>query len=270
MKNRPLVSVIVPTKNSVDTIEVCLKSISQQSYKNMEIIIVDNNSEDGTKGIAKQYGNVFMKGPERSSQRNFGSQKAKGELLLFIDSDMELMSKVVEECVEQVQRDKAVKGIIITEISIGKGFWPKCRALERSCYIGDDTIEAARFFDREIFCKFNGYDEEITGQEDWDLPQRIKEAGYKIARIKALIKHLEGKLTLGKSLKKKYLYGKTVGRYIKKHRSLAKKQFTLLRPAYLRNWKRLAEDPIHTVGFIVMKICEFGAGGMGFFKSKMK
>jgi probable beta-1,3-galactosyltransferase len=59
MKN-PLVSVIIPTYNSSRTLEKCLKSIKNQTYKNIEIIVVDNNSIDNTKEIAKKYtGKVY-------------------------------------------------------------------------------------------------------------------------------------------------------------------------------------------------------------------
>ncbi len=51
----PLVSVIIPTYNSSRTLEKCLESIKNQTYKNVEIIVVDNNSTDNTKEIAKKY-----------------------------------------------------------------------------------------------------------------------------------------------------------------------------------------------------------------------
>ena len=95
------VSVIVTTKNEADRLPACLESIKKQTYLNIELIVVDNNSRDKTKDIAKSFGaRVFDKGPERSAQRNFGVSHAKGDYLLFLDADMELTPKVVEECVE--------------------------------------------------------------------------------------------------------------------------------------------------------------------------
>ena len=125
----PLVSVIVPCKNSSQFIAQCLESIKNQTYKNIEIIVVDNNSTDNTKEIARKYTKlVFNKGPERSTQRNFGAKESKGEYLLFIDSDMILTRKVVEECVGKI--DQSAKAIIIPEISIGEGFWIDAGKLE--------------------------------------------------------------------------------------------------------------------------------------------
>ena len=87
----PLISIVVTTRNNHATLEACLSSIKQQTYPNVELVIIDNNSTDDTKDIAKRYTNkVFNRGPERSTQRNFGVQKARGEYVLIIDSDMEL------------------------------------------------------------------------------------------------------------------------------------------------------------------------------------
>ena len=73
-----MVSIVIPTFNSKATIATCLKSIQEQKFLK-EIIIVDNFSTDETIKIAKKFTqSVFKKGPERSTQRNFGAQKAKG------------------------------------------------------------------------------------------------------------------------------------------------------------------------------------------------
>src|SRR3989338_4019461 len=111
--NDTLVSVIVTTKNSAKTLETCLQSIKKQTYQKVETIVVDNHSTDITVLIAKQYTkNVYTVGHERSSQRNFGVKKSSGEYLLFLDSDMKLSSRVVEDCVTLFQK-KDIKGIYI-------------------------------------------------------------------------------------------------------------------------------------------------------------
>src|SRR5206468_1500632 len=102
----PLVSIVIPTKNSGEFLEACLRSIKEQTYTNIEIIVVDNSSSDNTQEIARKYTDkVFTKGPERSAQRNFGAQSSSGDYLLIIDSDMELSPNVIAECVEKAQSD---------------------------------------------------------------------------------------------------------------------------------------------------------------------
>src|SRR5512143_2099053 len=152
----PLVSIIVPTYNSAAYLEGCLKSVSRQSYSNIELIVVDNNSRDTTKDIARKFTDkVFNQGPERSAQRNYGVKQSMGVLLLVIDSDMELSAGVVKACVDRYSED-AFKAIIIPEESFGVGFWAQCKKLERSFYIGVDWMEAARFFERSVFDEMGG------------------------------------------------------------------------------------------------------------------
>jgi len=198
-----LVSVIIPTRNSQEFLEQCLESIKKQSYGNIEIIVVDNNSNDKTKEIAKKYTKyVFNKGLERNIQRNFGALKSKGDYLLFLDSDMELSENVISDCILLSEKENNLGGIIIPEVSFGKSFWAKCKALERSFYTSVDWIEAARFISKRVFNESSGFDEKLISGEDWDLNQRIK-SKYKISRIGSFIKHNEGKLSLILLLKKK-------------------------------------------------------------------
>lgn len=260
-----LVSAIVPTRNSAQTVGACLESIKAQIYPVIEIIVVDNNSTDETWEIAQKFTEkVFKKGPERSAQRNLGVEKAEGRYLLFIDSDQALSEHVVEDCVRKIKESGQIKAVIIPETTEGSGFWTKCKALERSCYVGDDDIEAARFFDREIFFQLGGYDEEIHGGgEDWDLPIRIRKAGFTIGRINSFINHLEGRIRFRELMRTKRYYGQTIDKYIRKHPEIARRQLRIIRPAFIRNWRKLARDPVHTTGFVFMKICEFAAGAIG-------
>ncbi|TRZ49438.1 MAG: glycosyltransferase [Dehalococcoidia bacterium] len=260
--NKPLVSVIIPTFNSERFLEMCLHSIKEQTYPNIEITVVDSYSSDGTKEIAEKFGaKVIESKVGRSEARNIGAKKVRGELILSLDSDMELTPRVFEECVKKVK--EGYDAIIIPEVSVGVGFWAKCKALEKSCYIGDDLIEASRFFKREAFEAVKGYDPELEFGEDWDLNQRIRNAGYKIGRIDTLINHHEGRLNLWKNMKKKYQYGKTLEKYQRKHPNEAKQQFRFIRLSFVKNWRKLTRDPIHALGMLFMKTCEFLAWSLG-------
>lgn len=272
MKTKPLVSVLVHTKNSERTIKKHLQSIKEQTYNSIEIIMVDNNSSDNTVNIAKRMiRKIYIYGPERSAQRNFAAKKASGEYYLVPDSDMILDKNIVYDCIQLVTRDAKIKAVIIPEKNISKGFWSKCKALERECYIGDNTIEAARFFEKKAFWEMGAYDEALTGPEDWDLPQKIK-SKYKTGRIKSLILHDEGEVALLTLAHKKHYYGLKVSRYIKKHpfQSTAQQVVYLLRPAFYRNWRLLFRHPVLTIGMIVMLGVEQMAGFLGFLQGSFK
>lgn len=270
MKN--IVSVIVPTRNSAEYIEECLNSIIHQTYKEIELIVVDNNSTDDTKKISKKFTpHVYNKGPERSAQRNFGAKKASGKYVVFIDSDMMLDNNVVKECVERITN---CKGIIIPEISVGNSFWAKCKALERSFYLGVDWIEAARFFEKKTFDELKGYDENQTGTEDFDLPQRIKKkyGESSIVRIKSFIYHDEGNLSLIYTLKKKHYYAKTIQQYSANtgNADYFKKQANPLNryALFFSSPAKLVKNPIVGAGMLFMKTAEFAAGGLGYINKK--
>ena len=84
-----LVSFVVPTYNSEKTLAGCLKSISNQSYDDIEVIIVERFSSDKTVEIAESYGaKVYQLDYERAKAKNFELRRAKGEYVLFADSDM--------------------------------------------------------------------------------------------------------------------------------------------------------------------------------------
>jgi glycosyltransferase involved in cell wall biosynthesis len=269
-----LVSVIIPTKNSAKTLEVCLESIKNQTYKNIEIIIIDNNSTDNTKEIAGKYTDkVFNYGPERSAQRNFGGKNSNGENIIFIDSDMKLSERIVESCFEKVKESESTKGIVIPEESYGVGFWAKCKKLERSFYIGVDWMEAARFFDKKVFQEVGGYDENMTSGEDWDLSQRVGQK-YAIERISEFIYHNEGEINLFKTIIKKFYYAKMFSGYIdkKENKESIMKQTSIIGryKLFFSNPKKLFSNPMIGLGMIFMKTCEFGFGGMGYLAEKIR
>jgi len=254
-KTQPLVSVIIPTKNSARTLDKCLKSIQDQTYPNIEIILVDNNSTDNTKEIARKFTDkVYNKGPERSAQRNYGAKKAKGEYLLIHDSDIYFHPDSVQECVDLAIEQQA-DAVILPEKSIGEGYWTKVKAFERSFYEGNDLIEAVRFFSKQAYNELGGYDENLTGPEDWDLTIRFRKNNYKIMRTKNHLLHDEGKINLFGSSKKKQYYAKDMfEKYAQKYPDIFKQQMSFFKrfPASKLLIKGI-QHPILLPSMILMK-----------------
>lgn len=268
----PLVSVIIPTKNSSEFLEACLASIKKQTYKRVEIIVVDNNSTDKTKEIAEKIVDKFITvGTNKSFagrfsatyQRNLGVKKSKGEIIYYFDADMVMQDSVIQECVYLIVQKKAV-AVIIPEDSFGSTFWANCKQLERRCYWGDNTIEAPRCFTKEIWKSVGGLDESIAGGgDDWDMHEKLKDRGFKILRTNALVLHNEGYLTLTKLFRKRFLYGKDTVKYVKKRGGVALSQYFPIRKGFVKNWKLFVKSPIVGLGTIYMRIIEYLAGGLG-------
>lgn len=270
-KALPLVSVLVHTRNSQRTIRRHLESINNQSYRQIEIIMVDNHSTDDTKKIAGEFTDkIYNFGSERSAQRNYAAKKAKGDYYLIPDSDMILDKRVVAECVALVSQNPQIKAVVIPEKTVGIGFWARCKALERECYLQDETIETARFFDRKTFWEMAGYDERMTGPEDWDLPQRIKKK-YKIGRIKSFIIHDEGRVSLINLTRKKYYYARSLSFYFQKHpfQTTIRQAIYFLRPAFYKNWRKLLSQPVTAGGMILMLMAEQIAGFFSYLQGEL-
>lgn len=123
MDKKPLISIIIPIYNIMDCLEKCVDSCINQTYKNIEILMVDDGSTDGTGALCDKLKEkdtrirVFHKeNGGSSSARNLGIENAKGEYLGFVDSDdfisptmyEDLMNAVLEYKVPiaQVSRDE--------------------------------------------------------------------------------------------------------------------------------------------------------------------
>ena len=270
-ENNPLASIIVPTKNSAETLLACLTSIKNQTYPNIEYIVVDNYSSDTTQDIAKNNeAHLIIAGNERSSQRNAGAKYAKGEFLVFIDSDMELLPGVIHECVKIMQEHSNIQAIVIPEDSFGTTLWARCKNFERSTYANSPWLHGARFFRSSAFFEISGFQEDITGAEDFDIQTRTVNAfGLSgIGYSSIAIRHNEGALTLTHLLKKKYYYGSTLKAYVNQQRNkhmLHKQANPITRiQLFFQNPTFLFRHPIIFTATCIMKTLEFCALGLGY------
>lgn len=261
---QPLVSVIVPTRNSVATVERCLKSIMEQDYENVEIIVVDNYSNDRTRQIAKRYGaKIYLKGPERSAQVNFGAVKASGKYVYRVDSDFVLQRNVIREAVESCESYGYDAVVIHNTSDPTISFWSRVRKVERDCYKNDELNVAARFWRKEVFLAVGGFDETLVAGDDYDLHNRLLKSGFRIGRIRAEEVHIGEPKTLAEVVWKHYYYGKNIRRFIGKNPKKALRQLSPLRTSYVKVFPRFFTDPILMGGFIIYQFVRYTAATVG-------
>jgi len=223
-REQPLVSVIIPTRNSARTLGRCLESVKNQNYKHVEVIVVDCYSNDGTKGIAEGHDATFLlKRPERSSQKNYGAKHASGEFLYFVDSDFILESDVVCKCVDACRCFDAVSTV---NYSVGKSLWGKSIALKERFLAHDPTIQTVRFIRRRIFFEIGCFDENLIVGEDLDLYARLLELKYRVGSVDAVEWHIGEPETLRDIAKRSFYYGKAVRAYFKKRKEFAVRQLS--------------------------------------------
>lgn len=150
MSSNPKVSIIIPAYNSEDTIRGCLDSILSQTEEKIEVIVVDDGSEDQTEEICSEYAQkdtrlqlITQHNSGPGPARNRGIENATGEYLYFVDSDdmihRDLFSDNYKVASEK-KMDIVVFGYLKTEWHKGKKVEVKTRLKKREL-IGDEEIK---------------------------------------------------------------------------------------------------------------------------------
>ncbi len=267
-----LVSVIIPTKNSSALLDVCLRKLRLQAYKNIEIIIVDGGSSDlltVKQLVKKYYCRLLLFNPkvkkglfDATKKRNYAATKAYGEYVYHYDADMEITKLVISESVQLCL--SGFDSVIATEDSFGVGSWAKAKNLERRFFWGDDLIESPRFFKMTVWHAISGYDENIAGGgDDRDIHQKLLRTGYRVGRTKHVVMHNEGNLTLLYLMKKQFMYKREALKYMKKRPVTSILSYFPIRKNHFLKSYMFIQRPKDTFFFLIMKAAESFAGIYG-------
>ena len=214
MSGRPLVSVVVVTYNSEKDISRCLESVASQSYDPLEVLVIDNDSGDGTEDIVRRYaaGVRFVKNAQNvgfAAAHNQGIRQTRGEFYLALNPDVELDSRFIEEQVRVMGLDPqvgSVSGKLFRFARDGEGrpmidstgiyMTPSIRHLDRGAGRPDqgqyETLQyvfgasgAAALYRRQMLdaVSIEGecFDEDFFAyREDADLAWRAQLLGWKV------------------------------------------------------------------------------------------
>ncbi|MBS3091246.1 glycosyltransferase family 2 protein [Candidatus Pacearchaeota archaeon] len=182
-----LVSVIIPAYNEEEDIGKCLSSLEKQSYKNKEVIVIDDGSIDKTKEIIWGFKKVkLIKGEHRGPgfSRNLGAKKARGKILIFVDADMTFEKNYIKNLIEPIIKEK----IIGTEegrqiASNQENIWSKCWGTHFKDYSYQDkgyifrAIQKKEFFKMGCFDPKYGYGDDATFYFKYGImSRRVKNA----------------------------------------------------------------------------------------------
>lgn len=208
----PLISVIIPNKNHTDDLDICLKSLYEKSsYKNFEVIIVENNSTEKEtfeyyEAIAQKHGNVKIVKWEGnfnySAINNFGVNYAKGEFILLLNNDVEIINgSCLEEMLMFAQRkdvgavgaklyysdDTVQHAGVILGLGGTAGHAHKHFGRSHPGYMARASIAqnlsactaACLMMRRDVFDEVGGLDESFeVAFNDVDLCMKIRKKGY--------------------------------------------------------------------------------------------
>lgn len=189
----PLLTITIPTFNSGAHLSLCLEAINKQTYKNIEINIIDNNSRDNTVEIAQKNGVKKIKNfPGSLLQARFeGVKMAKGEFILILDSDQILAHDAIERAVTRVMHEK-IDMLAFEELTYKTDtFIEKLFDMDRKLINAVNNLDPftgvimPRFFrasllktaynniPKEIFPKTGGPDHAIVYYESWVISRKV-------------------------------------------------------------------------------------------------
>lgn len=127
-----LISIIIPVYNAEKYLSRCLDSVVNQTYKKLEIIVVDDGSTDNSRKILEKYKKrdnrivlLYKDNGGQSSARNIGLKRAKGEYIGFVDSDdyiVDNMYEFLKNMIEQYHADIAMCDYTRKKIKLNKGW----------------------------------------------------------------------------------------------------------------------------------------------------
>jgi arabinofuranan 3-O-arabinosyltransferase len=230
--------------------------------------VVDRFSRDKTAAIARNFGaTVIQAEGNRSVARNIGLELSSSNNVLFVDSDMIVERDVIQECAQCLTEHDAV---VIPELSIGIGFWAKCKYLERRANWGNSAVEAARCFRRVSLNGIGKYDPRLEYGEDLDLQGRVVASGFRLGRIHAPIFHDEGNLSMLSAIRKKYLYGKAFHDCLRTSSSMGLKQVNPLRRIVVPSLIVFRSTPRYGMGILIMKSLEWAGAGLGYLAARQR
>ncbi len=189
------VSVIIPVYNKYRYLPECLESLKKQTFKDLEIVVIDDGSTDKISDILSEFSifnfqfSIFrQKHKGAGAARNLGAKQAKGEILVFVDSDMVFDKNFIKNLIQPIKQGR-VKGTFSKDeyVANWSNLWAKCwnynfglknkRKIPRN-YPNRSPVFRAIL--KSEFLKAGGF--EKTGYtDDWSLSEKL---GYKASLAK--------------------------------------------------------------------------------------
>lgn len=224
-----MISVIIPTYNSEQTIKICIESLLKQIYDDYEIIVVDNGSTDHTVDIVEKFPIKLITERRRGSYtaRNTGAKAAKGDILAFMDSDQTVAPHWLDKLTKPLVSKEEVATLGGTKSAkrdrwsiVGQKIYDDY--LKR-CIIEEGyakTIDTRNFaIIKNVFTEVEGFDESVQYVGDAEFGARLVENGYKIKFIENCeVKHFH-KSSLKKRAKRRYQQGYWTPDVYQKHKN---------------------------------------------------
>lgn len=175
MDNEPVVSIIVTSYNYSQFIAECLHSCLSQSYSNIQVIVVDDNSTDGSQAVIEQFHKqdkrivpvLLNKNEGYSHAKNEGIKVAAGEYIALIDADDKLTRESIRFRIEEFIRNPGLE--LVHGIALRWYGGADLRGYNKKTYIHAQ----GRMYHRIVFVKYGLYYEPLRSMSDKEFVYRI-------------------------------------------------------------------------------------------------
>ncbi len=207
MSKEPLISVVIPTYQHASTLSLCLDSVFAQSYKNIEVIVVNDGSTDNTNKVVTPYldriSYIEQENAGSNPARNRGFAEVTGDYVIFCDADVRMKPNMLESLLRALQ-DHSEASYAYSSFKFGwktfKGItFSKERLRERN-FVHTSALVRAR--------DFPGFDNEIKRLQDWDVWLTMLSAGKVGVLVPELLFEVavDGKSRVGSSWMPSFMY----------------------------------------------------------------
>lgn len=264
----PLVSVNIATYNSAKTLRKCLESVRSQTHKNVETIIMDSHSKDGTLDIAKEFQCRIVFASSLALARKAGADTSNGKYIFILDSDQVLEPDVIEECV-MVCEGEGYDGVTLFEKSLitKNTFVERVISYDKEIFHSlqdDDPVKGTaipRFFKADYFKRIKFEENPPITFEHSIIHYEIVKMGARIKFVDAYIWHHET-TTIMDVARKFFRYGYYYIPAFKFNKKLAI-HHSMPRRTYFHY--RAFKNPVLFIGLFYVYLVKAMAAGLGTF-----
>ena len=204
MNKKPLVSILITAYNAEKFIKTALESALSQTYPNVEVVIVNDGSTDGTAGVMKPYLKdkkiIYFEQPNGgiSIARNKAFELSRGYYITFLDADDFYAPDKIEKEAEFLESSPDYGAVYCRVLSFYDGVPETMYGYDRPMPEGDIFRELLKhqfinpgsvMMRREVFASENGFNPDFRDAEDWDLWRRLAYRGVKFGFVNKPLHH---------------------------------------------------------------------------------
>ena len=185
VQHHPAVSIVVPCFNGGRFLDALMISLARQTFRDFEIIIVDDGSTDEETArrlaaLRDQARVIRQENRGPSAARNTGARTARAEILFMLDCDDTIEASFLAETVPLLHTAPADVGMVFTHLRlVGAETGVVSRYFNRFDLLFTNTLSSGLIVRKKVWRAVGGYDKSMRdGYEDWDFSMRLASAGY--------------------------------------------------------------------------------------------